>query len=517
MADRFGSAKHRLEGDKSLPPLNRPEFRKSRREGAYAIEDWRVLSQNSRMSSPNILLIHSDQHRYDCLGANGHPFLKTPNLDRLAGEGVDFSHAFCPIPLCTPARSCLLSGQWSFRHGCIANSDTEAFRPMAEDTPVFSTALRDRGYFLGYIGKWHVDAARGPTEYGFHTYTGERVYAGWRKNLGLPPVPRSNAWFGETDPHITPEQSRLAWGADRVIDLLEERSASQPPFFIRWDPSEPHLPNCVPEPYASMYPAKMIPEWPGFRESFDRKPFIQRQQLHTWGLTDWTWDDWAPVVSRYLGEISLLDAQIGRVLEALDRSGAGKETLVVYTSDHGDMCGSHRMIDKHFVMYDDVVRVPLIMRPPGEAASGRISDAFVSSAIDLASTICEVAGAVRPESFMGKSLLPLLGKEAERDNGRSDIFSAYHGNQFGLYSQRMVRDRRWKYVWNAVAEDELYDLEADPGELMNRAADPAASAELRRLQKRLVHWMEGTGDRLLNQWTRKQLEEGKKAGPARVP
>ena len=113
-----------------------------------------------------------------------------------------------------------------------------------------------------------------------------------------------------------------------------------------------------------------------------------------------------------------------------------------------------------------------------------------------------------PATFRGESLLPLFA--GAQENGREDIFASYHGNQFGLYSQRMVRDRRWKYVWNATAEDELYDLESDPAELRNCAIDPACAAELARLRKRLVAWMEQTHDRLLNGWTRAQLLEGLK-------
>jgi arylsulfatase A-like enzyme len=168
------------------------------------------------------------------------------------------------------------------------------------------------------------------------------------------------------------------------------------------------------------------------------------------------------------------------------------------------------------VMYDDVVRVPLIARWPAKCAPGRVCDAFISHSIDLATTFCDVAEATVPTTFRGQSLAPLLlGKPlgfsetpkvwGERDN----IFSVYHGNQFGLYSQRMVRDRRWKYVWNATAEDELYDLSADPGEVDNRATDPLCAIELDRLRQRLVAWMEATHDPLLNGWTRAQILEGR--------
>jgi len=303
-----------------------------------------------------------------------------------------------------------------------------------------------------------------------------------------------------------PEQSRLGWGADLLIGMIEACARDEAPFFLRWDPTEPHLPNVVPESYASMYPPSDIEPWPSFGDTLDGKPYIQAQQLRTWKLDGWTWEDWAPVVGRYLGDVSLIDAQVGRVMDALHRTGLADDTLFIYTSDHGDMCGSHGMVDKHFIMYDDVVRVPLIARWPAVIRPGRICDAFVSHSIDLASTFCEVAGVPVPDTFRGKSLMPLF--EGAEDLGREDIFATYHGNQFGLFSQRMVRDRRWKYVWNVTAEDELYDLESDPAELRNLAAAPEYSAILGELRERTVAWMEATNDPLLNQWTRPQLLEG---------
>jgi arylsulfatase A-like enzyme len=256
---------------------------------------------------------------------------------------------------------------------------------------------------------------------------------------------------GGLDPDVDPRDTRLAWGADAVIRLLEERSEADGPFFVQWDLREPHLPNILPEPYCSMYgPAEIVP-WPSFPDPLVGKPYAQAQQRRTWQVEGWAWREWAPVVGRYLGTISLLDAQVGRLLDALDRLALTEETMVIYTTDHGDMCGGHGMVDKHMVMYDDVVRVPLIVRWPGCATPGTVSHAFVSPALDLASTLCEVANAPVPATFRGKSLLPLLksGRSAQSWD-RQDILSMYHGNQFGLYSARMVRDRRWKYVWNAL-------------------------------------------------------------------
>ncbi len=454
------------------------------------------------MNRPNILVIHSDQHRFDCLGVNGHPQLKTPNLDRIAAEGINFTDAHCPNPLCCPARASFLTGQWTSEHLQIANTDTEAPRGFRLELETWPRLLRDAGYWLGYIGKWHAHPEKGPEYFGFNEFTGWG-YKQWREEQGVPPVPCDKAWFGQIDPHIKPEESALAYCAGLAIDMMERCVADEQPFVVRWDPPQPHLPNRVPEPYASMYPPESIEPWSGWGDSFEGKPWVQQQQLRTWGLEDWTWSDWQPVVSRYLGEISLLDAQVGRLLDTLDRLGVADNTLVVYTADHGDMCGSHGMIDKHFILYDDVVRVPLLMRFPGRIEPGQTCNDYVCNAIDLAATFCDVGDVPTPETFRGTSLAPLF--DGSGSTGRDDIYCAYHGNQFGLYSQRMVRDRRYKYIWNATAEDEFYDLERDPGELHNAANDPQYSAEITHLKERLIDWMETTNDRLINGWTRAHI------------
>jgi arylsulfatase A-like enzyme len=459
----------------------------------------------------NILLIQSDQHRYDCVGANGHPFLRTPNLDRLAREGVRFTHAFTPVPLCTPARNCLLYGCWPHQHLAICNYDTEAPRGARPELLSYSELLKDAGYSLGYIGKWHTNAFRPPSSFGFDHSIDESEYFRWREAQGLPPRPAKNGWFGETDPFITGSQSRLAWGADRVIEALGRAAGERRPFFLRWDPSEPHLPNRVPRPYDTMYPRGQIPPWPGFADPLERKPFIQRKQQRTWDVEGWTWERWSPIVQRYLGEITLMDKQIGRILAALEVNGLARDTVVIYTSDHGDMCGSHGMMDKHYIMYDDVVRVPLIARFPSSAAAGRTCGAFVSSGLDLARTFLDLGGVKSPGSYVGRSLVPALRGGDGPD--RAFIVSTYFGNQLGLFTQRMVRERRWKYVWNATAEDELYDLQDDPGEIRNLATEPAAAPHLTRLRREMLGWMRAEKDPILNSWTERQLEGSSAEAP----
>ena len=461
-------------------------------------------SANSR---PNILMIVADQHRWDCVGTNGHPFLKTPHLDALAASGVNFSNAFTSSPICVPARHSLLHGCWPCRHHVIANGGTEAPCAPPVDLPSFPMALRDAGYHLSFVGKWIDGAAQTPTEYGFHQWIKDSDYAKWRAAQGLPPRPKGMPFYG-FDEGITPEQSHLAWGADRTIELLKDGMKSGSPFLVRWDPSEPHLPNVVPQPYADMYPPSMIPPWKSFGDTFKGKPYIQAQQLRSWGLDGWTWDQWAPLLGRYLGELSLLDAQVGRVLQALEDLNLADNTIVIYTCDHGDTCGAHGMIDKHYIMYDDVEHVPLFIRWPGVTAPGTVSDAFVVHTIDLARTLCEMAGTNVPETFQGVSMLPIL--KGTGGNGRDCVQAMYSGNQFGLFTQRMIRDAHWKYVWNATAEDELYNLDDDPAELVNLATDPECAERLAGFRSRLFDWMVEIGDAYNNGWIRRQLLENKK-------
>lgn len=459
------------------------------------------------MPPANILLIHVDQHRFDCVGVNGHPAAHTPNLDRLAAEGVNFTHAFCPIAVCMPARTSLMTGRYPTQHGCLVNDGVEGYWPARADLPTLSQTIRAAGYTLGHVGKWGIGLDASPAALGFDDYVPASDYRAWRHSQDMPPPPRTNAWFGEPDTGVTPEQSAPGWGANQVIRLLEQYADAGAPFFLRWDPEEPHLPSRPPEPFASLIKPEHVPPWPSYPDPLINKPTIQRQQLRSWGIDGWTWERWAPIVAYYLGVVALIDQQVGRILAKLDELGLKEETLVVYTSDHGDLCGGHGMIDKHYVMYDDVMRVPLMMRWPGKLRAGHTEAAFVTSALDLATTFCTVVGIEPPETFQGHDLIALANCGQPP---RALVFGSYHGAQFGAYSQRMVRTRAWKYIWNPTAEDELYDLAADPGELHNRAADPACSEILRTLRGELVAWMAAIKDPLLNEWTRRQLLDGHK-------
>jgi arylsulfatase A-like enzyme len=448
---------------------------------------------------PPILFIHSDQHRYDALRCHGHALVQTPNLDRLAAEGADFANAYTPNPVCSPARACLQTGTWSSVHKCVTIPGTEAFQRADASLPTLTDLLAENGYRIAHVGKFHSEVSGGPTDHGAETYVPTHAYRKWREAQGLPPEPKTNGWFGEIDPHITPEQSPLAWQTDEKLRLLDDFAATYKatgkPFLLRWDPVEPHLPNIIPAALAELYPPETIPPWPGFPDALTNKPPAQKRTRQRWGTDEWTWADWQPIVSRYLATVTLLDTQIGRLLDALERHGILDETLVVYSCDHGDMCGGHGMMDKHLVMYDDILRVPLLMRWPGKVAPGSVCESFVSNELDIAKTFLTAAGIASPSSFVGRDLIAEANGTAETPP-RRDIFSQYMGTHQTLYSLRMLRDMRYKYVFHPAAFDELYDLETDPGELTNLADDSAHAEVLQRMRARLGEWMKEINDPL---------------------
>ena len=229
------------------------------------------------MSRPNVLFFYSDQHRFDAMGVNGHPQAPTPVLDALAAGGTNFTHTFCPTAICTPTRCSMLTGAWSWRHGTVTNADSESFRAMDRTLPTFPTLLRKAGHFTGHVGRWHPLPKSKPSEFGYEAHIPSEAYRTWRNEQNLPPGPKSD-WFGCADTSVTAEQSSLAWEADRTIDMLREAAAGARPFHVEWHTVAPHLPNVVPEPYASMFPPSDIPPWPGFDDPLENKPYLHAQQ-----------------------------------------------------------------------------------------------------------------------------------------------------------------------------------------------------------------------------------------------
>jgi len=289
--------------------------------------------------------------------------------------------------------------------------------------------------------------------------------------------------------------------AERAIARLREYARSfheeGKPFHLSLHFFGPHLPYYVPSEYAQMYDPGLVRRSPSMAETFAGKPAVQRAYCAHWAFDSYPWEIWQRVVAMYWGYVTLIDEQVGRVLDALQDLDLANSTAVFYTSDHGGFVGSHRLCDKGPMMYDDIYHVPLVARLPGPGVHGAVRDEMVTL-MDLAPTFLELGGVPVPEYMDGRSLLPLLRGEAAAD-WEDAVYPQFHGHHFP-YPQRAVRTRTHKLVVNPPDVNELYDLMDDPHELHNRYGHPAyatVQAELlQRLYARLVregdnfyHWM----------------------------
>lgn len=462
---------------------------------------------------PNILFINLDQQRYDSLACTGNPIVKTPHIDQLAAEGILFNSAFTPIPLCCPARQTLLSGQMPDHHGGLWNYDICSPIPgLSPDLETWPKSLTAAGYDCAYLGKWHVHSELDATHFGYRSHRESLPIFDETKLIRQYPIKDPGLSIGvglmEDVPADEAHTHRLA---KLAVTELEGFASQERPWHLRVDFFEPHLPCYCAREFASLYRPEKIPPWPNFAEGFDNKPYIQRKQVENWGLQTWTWEEWSIYLAAYYGMVSQVDDAVGIILKRLAELGMEENTIVVFTTDHGDAAGSHRMMDKHYVMYEEEVRVPLIIRWPGTVERGTQCDDFTVHFLDLPPTLLEAAGLQIPETFQGRSLLPVL-KGKPNPDPRPFIFSTYNGQQFGLYTQRMIRDRRFKFIWNATDLDEFYDLKTDPDELHNLATEEKHAETLNRYRKQLGQCFSDLGDPMIkgNPWMEKELnlEEG---------
>jgi len=447
---------------------------------------------------PNILIIVSDQLRHDCVGyAHKYP-VKTPNIDRLASEGIVFEHAYSPIPTCCPSRQSMLCGKRVESFGAYWNYDGAGGMKspaMPDHIYTWTQEFKNQGYRNGYVGKWHVHPLKDPTHFGFDEYV----------NPYHARIDFTTDWAGGVI-DLPKENAPTHWQAAKTIDMLGRFSREEKPWHIRLDFSEPHLPCTPVKEFADMYDADEIPVWESFHDTFKDKPYIQKQQLNSWKVDKYTWDDWKHIVARYYAFITQMDDAVGQVLNYLDENGLTKDTLILFTADHGDMCGGHKMVDKHYVLYDDVVRVPMVARWPGRIKPGTSHDGFVSASLDLVPTMLDLISIDYSEKgFCGKSYEPLLsGRDFE--NSRDSIISTFNGQQFGLYTMRMLRTKKWKYIWNTCDVDELYYLEEDPNELVNLSGEKEYSDLLKEMRIKLYWQLKEEGDSLVgSSWLKDQL------------
>ncbi|WP_392839486.1 sulfatase-like hydrolase/transferase [Streptomyces sp. LN500] len=457
----------------------------------------------------NILFLMTDQHRVDTLGCYGNPNIATPNLDRLAATGTRFDRFYTPTAICTPARASLLTGQAPFRHRLLANYERNVgyLEDLREDAFTFPSALAERDYQLGLVGKWHVGTHRNAACYGFdgpdlpgwHNPVDHPDYLAYLEERGLPPYRITDLVRGTT-PNGNPGNLLAArlqqpveatfehYLATRAIEQLDKYAADGRPFYLATHFFGPHLPYLLPDAYYDLYDPDLVELPPSIAETFEGKPPVQRNYSAHWTFDTMPIEVTRKLIAVYWGYVTLIDEQIGRILTRLDELGLTDDTAVFFTADHGEFTGAHRLHDKGPAMYEDIYRIPGLIRIPGQQPQVRRE--FVTLT-DCTATILDLAGCDPTPAADSRSLLPLV--RGEHPDWPDELLAEFHGHHFP-YPQRMLRDDRYKLVVNPESVNELYDLHADPHELSNRYEHPEMADVRRRLMRRMYDLLRDRGD-----------------------
>lgn len=446
----------------------------------------------------NVLLIGVDQMRADIAGPRKRVPTLTPNLDRLYAESVSFERGYATCPLCTPARASMLTGDYAFRHGMGTNCDM--YHSLATELPDPSRLLHhpllDAGYRCGFIGKWHVGTERGPAAFGFEgmdlpgygNIATSAEFRAYLKDCGLTYRVEPTLYFNPDNQtmaagrwHGPVESTPAHYLTERTIRLLKSFAESDAPFFATvqyWDPHGPHL---VPDEYAGVTDRATLKPWASFADDLSDKPRrVRRERDDFYRKHPRTKREAIEYIGAYCDHMAMLDAEIGRLLTWLDASGLADDTLVVFTSDHGDMTGAHGgLIDKG-LLYEEAIGVPLLFRHPSLQPGKR--DALALN-MDILPTALDLLGVPYGER-QAISLAPLLrDPTAPR---RPYVLLEYHGLRF-LYSQRaLISQDGWKFIFTPGDDDELYDLNTEPDELTNLRAASEAADILQQLRTAMI-------------------------------
>jgi arylsulfatase A-like enzyme len=474
------------------------------------------------MSSPdNILLIIVDQVIRDTLGCYGGEVCRTPNLDSLADTSVKFNSAYTPTSLCSPARASIFSGKWPHQHGMMFNVTSHAYgrENLFQGTELLGTTLSRAGHQCGYAGKWHIDA-QGPSAHGF---SGTRF-----PGYGLPgPMPEYDSWLREhgingqaaveiSDYHgpdgtiakttmpppygydgiieLPPELTPSGFVSAKTIELLD--SMHDKPFFITaafWGPHHPALPT---RDFLAMYDDAEISPWNNYDDDLSGKPEIHRRYRDglNQGLDGNNWASWQETVRRHFAFMTMIDWQIGRILGRVRELGLDDNTMIIFTSDHGDTLGCHGgQFDKGPYMYEETYKVPLLIHFPRQTENMTAPGPVMN--MDLYATILDCANQPVPPDVDSISLMSARSRPEQK-------FRDYTVGQFsgfdvrGLYSQRVIIADSWKYIFNPGGIDELYHLTDDPAELHNLIESKESEPMKYKLAGLLCRDMEKNSDPL---------------------
>ncbi len=439
---------------------------------------------------PNVLVILTDDMRWDAIGvvqkeqgkAALFPWFKTPNLDRLASEGVRFTNAFCTTSLCSPSRASFLSGQYAHRHKVLNN-----FTDYPNDLPSYPAGLRTAGYETAYIGKWHMGEDDDRKRPGFDY---------WMSHKG-----QGN--YFDTEFNVDGER-KVVKGyyttvvTDAAIGWMKRKH--EKPWMLILGHKAPHGGPIVPEPkYEKAFDTETITK-PANADAYKAaggKPKWLEESFPTWhglGGPLYGQKEYGKFVRAYLGTIASVDDSVGRLYQTLKDAGQLDNTLIVFTTDNGFAIGDHGRVDKR-TAYEESLRLPMLVRYPPLAKAGTVVKEMVLS-LDLAPTLLDVCGAKPLSNPDGRSWKPLLAGNAT--GWRSAFFYQYNYEAQFPYTPnvRAVRTPDWKYIRYPHGDGkpdrhaaELYDLKADPLEMKNLATEPGHAAKLKELAELLDRQM----------------------------
>jgi N-acetylglucosamine-6-sulfatase len=442
---------------------------------------------------PNVVFILMDDLRWDELACTGHPFVKTPNVDRLAREGALFRNAFATTPLCSPSRASILTGLYPHTHGVRDNTNHDA---LSHRLITFLLLLKRAGYATAFIGKWHMgtDATPRPGIDEWVGFKGQGQYLNPELNINGK-VQRVTGYA--TDILNARALDFIKRPRDRPFVLYLSHKACHPNLIQHPDGSlsDPNASEFLPaERHKHLYADARIPRRPNaLIDRLEGKPALMRKigNLPPLSRATGSSDD---VVRGRLRTLMAAEEGVGRIRKALEERKLLDHTLIIFTSDHGYYYGEHGLSVERRLPYEEGARIPLVMRYPPLIKAGTVLDPFVLT-IDIAPTLLELAGAQAPRKVHGRSIVPLLqGREPKlRDSFLIEYFSDTVFPRMDRMGYQAVRTGRWTYIHYTDLKDmdELYDLQTDPYQMRNCIRDPAArqaladaQAELRRLNDR---------------------------------
>lgn len=484
----------------------------------------------------NVLFIMCDQLRRDYLGCYGHPSIRTPHIDALATRGTRFDRAYVQGPVCGPSRMSTYSGRYVASHGATWN-----FVPLSVQVPTLGDHMRRAGLRTAVVGKTHVlpdlaglqrlglDPASGAgllaAEGGFEPYArhdgivpdvkaarGRPLYNGYLQHQGYDAL---NAWHDfanagfDADGHlqsgwkmrnaglaarVQEQHSETAWVTDEGLRFIREQGDK--PWCLHLSYVKPHWPYIAPAPYHKAYgTADVVPPARSDAERRDAHPVYRAFRQHVDSQSFARDEVRARVIPTYMGLVQQIDDHVGRLMQGLQALGRGDDTLVVFTSDHGDLLGDHWLGEKE-MFYESSAAVPLIVVDPQSAIKGQASNSLVE-AIDLIPTFLEALGAPPDVQWLeGQSLLPTVRGTGNvvRDAAFSELDYAYYpaaralGLDVNEARATMVCTRRWKYVDFSGFAPQLFDLQEDPQELVDLGASVAHATLRVDMQEQLAHW-----------------------------